>query len=173
MADGVPINLGVGGSTIASDDIGGQQYQRMKIIHGADGVNDGDVANANPLPVRIQAASPATTVIGTVQPPTITKGSQPTLGFGTQDLKDSGRAVVNASTVIAGVAAVAAEAMITMDVARDFGASASITTIPVTAGKKYRITGIMVGLKSTAAAVLSGRFALRVNPSGALIGYEY
>lgn len=41
----------VGGSyTFASDDISGAQYARIKLIHGADGVNAGDVALANPLP---------------------------------------------------------------------------------------------------------------------------
>ena len=50
MADGVPITPGVG-ATIATDDISGLQYQRVKLILGADGVNDGDVAAGNPLPV--------------------------------------------------------------------------------------------------------------------------
>lgn len=49
--DGVPLNPGTGGLTVASDTIGGQEYQRIKLIHGADGVNAGDVATANPLPV--------------------------------------------------------------------------------------------------------------------------
>jgi hypothetical protein len=41
----------VGGSyTFDSDDVGGKHYARIKLIHGADGVNAGDVALANPLP---------------------------------------------------------------------------------------------------------------------------
>jgi hypothetical protein len=39
------------GAVVASDDIGGNQYQRIKLIHGADGTNAGDVAVGNPLPV--------------------------------------------------------------------------------------------------------------------------
>ncbi len=39
------------GLAIASDDIGSVQFQRIKLIHGADGVNAGDVATTNPLPV--------------------------------------------------------------------------------------------------------------------------
>lgn len=54
MADGVPITPGTG-ATIATDDIGGTQYQRVKLVLGADGVNDGDVASGNPLPVEILA----------------------------------------------------------------------------------------------------------------------
>jgi hypothetical protein len=53
MADNFTANAGSGGSTFASDDISSVQYPRLKIIHGADGTNDGDVSTANPLPVRV------------------------------------------------------------------------------------------------------------------------
>lgn len=36
---------------IATDDIGGVKYQRMKLTIGEDGVDAGDVSDANPLPV--------------------------------------------------------------------------------------------------------------------------
>lgn len=51
MADNVELNPGAGGSVIAADDIGGVSYQRVKVVHGADGSNDGDVSGTNPLPV--------------------------------------------------------------------------------------------------------------------------
>lgn len=38
------------GSVIASDDIGGVQYQRVKLVLGGDGVNEGDVSSAAPIP---------------------------------------------------------------------------------------------------------------------------
>lgn len=50
MADGVAITPG-SGATIATDDIAGQQHQRIKLVLGDDGVSDGDVSAANPLPV--------------------------------------------------------------------------------------------------------------------------
>lgn len=53
MADGIQLNLGTGGDIAAADDISGQKYSRIKLIHGVDGVNDGDVAATNPLPVKI------------------------------------------------------------------------------------------------------------------------
>lgn len=62
MADNVPVTPGVG-ADIATDEIGGAQYQRVKLIHGADGVNDGDVATGNPLPVT---AAALTTLAGVV-----------------------------------------------------------------------------------------------------------
>src|SRR6187402_74336 len=52
MADNVTTNAGSGGDVVAADDISGVKYQRIKLIHGADGTNDGDVASANPLPVE-------------------------------------------------------------------------------------------------------------------------
>ena len=51
MADNVGITPG-SGATAAADDIGGVLFQRIKVVHGADGVNDGDVAASNPLPTQ-------------------------------------------------------------------------------------------------------------------------
>lgn len=51
MADNTTLNTGTGGDVIASDDISSVKYQRVKMIHGADGTNDGDVSRSNPLPV--------------------------------------------------------------------------------------------------------------------------
>lgn len=39
-------------STVATDEIGGVDYQRVKMTLGADGVNDGDVSDDNPLPAK-------------------------------------------------------------------------------------------------------------------------
>ena len=49
MADDITLP-GTGG-VIATDDISSKHYQRIKLIHGADGTNDGDVSNTNGLPV--------------------------------------------------------------------------------------------------------------------------
>lgn len=51
MADNVTLNSGTGGDSIGADDISSVKYQRIKLIHGADGVNAGDVSTANGLPV--------------------------------------------------------------------------------------------------------------------------
>jgi hypothetical protein len=51
MADNVAITAG-SGTTIASDDIGGVQHQRVKISVGADGTAV-DVSAANPMPVTL------------------------------------------------------------------------------------------------------------------------
>jgi len=55
MADNIQLNTGLGGDVLAADEISGAKYQRVKLIHGADGVNDGDAANTNPFPVKINS----------------------------------------------------------------------------------------------------------------------
>jgi hypothetical protein len=57
VSDNFSANPGSGGATFGSDDVGGVHYVRQKLIHGADGVNDGDVSATNPFPVK---ASPET-----------------------------------------------------------------------------------------------------------------
>ena len=51
MADNTTLNPGSGGDIAATDDIDGVKWQRVKLTLGADGVNDGDVSAANPVPV--------------------------------------------------------------------------------------------------------------------------
>jgi hypothetical protein len=51
----MPDNVGYtpgSGATIAADDVGGALLQRVKIVQGIDGVNDGDVAASNPMPTQ-------------------------------------------------------------------------------------------------------------------------
>lgn len=52
MADNTQLNPGSGGDVIAADEINGVKYQRVKLVHGADGVSAGDVHEDNPLPVH-------------------------------------------------------------------------------------------------------------------------
>lgn len=50
MADNTLLNVGTGGDTIATDDIGGIKYQRVKVTYGADGSST-DVSPTSPLPI--------------------------------------------------------------------------------------------------------------------------
>ncbi len=59
MADNVTLNSMSGGSVVATDDISSVHYQRIKLIEGADGVNDGDISSANGLPVELLASTAA------------------------------------------------------------------------------------------------------------------
>lgn len=51
LLDNVAITAGLG-TSIATDSIGGIDYQRVKLITGADGSSEGDVSYANPLVMR-------------------------------------------------------------------------------------------------------------------------
>ena len=50
MADHTTLNPGAGGAVVATDEIGGVHYQRIKVTFGPDG-QASDAANNNPLPV--------------------------------------------------------------------------------------------------------------------------
>jgi hypothetical protein len=56
MADNTTLNSGSGGDVIATDDISGVKYQRVKLVYGNDGQNHGDVSHANPFPVDVVGA---------------------------------------------------------------------------------------------------------------------
>ncbi|MDQ3039149.1 MAG: hypothetical protein M3R16_05035 [Pseudomonadota bacterium] len=125
------------------------------------------VTAVNTGAVTISAALPAgANSIGTTPGPALTKGAQGTVGHSVQQLNNAGRVIVNAATAIAGVTAVTVEALLSLNVSRDGAATAAATTIAVTSGKRLRILGVTVGCISTAAAVLSARISLRMNPAG-------
>lgn len=65
MADNTVLNTGSGGDTYASDDIGGIKFSRIKVVHGVDGTNDGDVSRTNALPVTPGASTRTDTSTGT------------------------------------------------------------------------------------------------------------
>lgn len=126
------------------------------------------VTAVNTGAVTISAALPTgANTIGTTTGPTLTKATQGTTGYSVQDLKDAGRVSYAASTVIAGVTAVTAEALLSMVPVRDGVAAAATTSLSVTANKRFRVEAIYVTGLTTAAAVLSARISLRMNPSGA------
>jgi hypothetical protein len=54
MADNTQLNVGTGGDIIATDDIGGVKYQRIKNGFGADG-SYSDVSDTNALPALLTA----------------------------------------------------------------------------------------------------------------------
>jgi len=83
MADNVVMDPGAGGETLASDDIGGIQYPRTKVVWGADGTaNDADAASGKALPVQGEAAENAAVTGNPVQVGGRFDSSPRTLGDG-------------------------------------------------------------------------------------------
>jgi hypothetical protein len=56
MADNINVTTG-SGIAIGGDLISSVLYQRVKLIAGIDGVNDGDIAATNPLPVSVSGGT--------------------------------------------------------------------------------------------------------------------
>lgn len=55
-SDNITLNPGSGGVSLGADVVGDTFYERVKLALGADGVFDGDVHGANPLPAGISLA---------------------------------------------------------------------------------------------------------------------
>lgn len=64
-ADNINVTQG-SGKVMATDDIGGVNYQRHKLIFGPDGTNEGDVSRANPLPVTAARSDDFSGVSGNI-----------------------------------------------------------------------------------------------------------
>lgn len=71
MVDNIAITAGTG-TTVATDNISGANYQRIKMVLGADGVADGDVSSSLPMPTSPPVAVPFTIT------PTVTAGAYAT-----------------------------------------------------------------------------------------------
>ena len=67
MADNITLNAGSLGDTLGADDIASAKYQRIKLIFGPDGVNRGDVEQANALPVQIATLTDTFPTVASVQ----------------------------------------------------------------------------------------------------------
>lgn len=167
----VDVNIGAAISLPGTVVDGGDVTQGAK----ADAAWDGVAAAPTGISIwkylgqKIEAVRALLAGVLSVAGPALTKGTQGANGFSMQSLKDAGRVQFSCSTVIAGIAGVAAEAVMTMVPVRDGVAAATNTTQAVTAAKRLRLTHIVIGFVSTAAAVVSVRAGLRINPAGAAV----
>ncbi len=91
MADNTILNVGSGGDVIASDDISGVKFQRIKLIHGGNNTNDGDVEKANPLPVGKFFSTRADTYASTANGTQVDVSAKPCSKFSLQ-VKGTGAA---------------------------------------------------------------------------------
>ena len=60
MPDNYEVSEG-SGKVMASNEIGGVNFPRVKLIHGEPGDNDGDISKENPLPTATQKVDTVTT----------------------------------------------------------------------------------------------------------------
>jgi len=104
----------------------------------------------------------------TANAPTITKGTQGSTGYSTQDLKDSGRVTI-AWTVNQFVTTQTAEALLTVTESRDGAATTTFTSKTITNGKRLRLQSIsfIVAAGGSAPAISRVTIRIRVNTAGA------
>jgi hypothetical protein len=127
--DNTTLNTGTGGDVIATDDIAGVKYQRVKLVIGADGVNDGDVSSSNALPVSDNGSS--LTVDGTVTA---------NAGTGSFTVAQATAANLNATVVGTGTFAVQADTELPAAAALADGASNPTTPTVGSAGLVFNGT---------------------------------
>lgn len=82
-----------------------------------------------------------------VQQAALVKGTQGATGVSTQDLKDSGRVAISMTTEFSPIAVT--EAMLSMSISKDGATPTTVTSYPVTAGKRLRITSISSFVENT------------------------
>lgn len=82
MADNIQVTQG-SGTVMATDDIGGVQFPRVKLVLGANNTNDGDVASGNPMPVQGTVTANAGTGSFTVAQVTASNLNATVVGTGT------------------------------------------------------------------------------------------
>lgn len=121
MADNIAVTEG-SGKTVATDDISGIQYQRVKVVLGADGVNDGDVSSSNALPVSA-ASLPLPTGASTA-------AKQPALGTAGTPSSD----VITIQGVSSMTAVKVDNSAVTQPVAGTTASGSSLSSNPVTVG---------------------------------------
>lgn len=120
MADNIDVKDAADATvTVAGDLISGALFQRIKLVHGADGTNDGDIASGNPLPVD---------ATGSVVAVTDNSGSLTVDGTVTANLGTIGAAATAAKQPALGVAGTASADVITIQ-----GIAAG-TVVPVSDG---------------------------------------
>jgi hypothetical protein len=165
MADNTTLPTGTGGDVIRDIDRAGVKTQVTQIDVGGAASESllvrGQQVAANSIPVVFASdqsthpvaatlAAETTKVIGTVNPPAITKGTQGPTGFTVQALNDAGRNLVTYYSVIP-VLATATDTLYSLTGTKS-GATVAATTTPavVTAGKTLRITRFSASYIATA-----------------------
>lgn len=132
---------------------------------GGTNISTGTGAGGSGIP-RVTVSNDSNII---VTPPTLTKGTQGSTGFSTQDLKDAGRTQVNyyATNVAAGLTTV--ETAITLTKSSGTAATSTGTSFVITSGKKYRITNIIFATRGNAVATIQSTiFNFRINTGGAV-----
>lgn len=158
--DGSAMTQPVSG-TVTSNQ-GSAPWSENIIQFGGTNISTGIGASGAGIP-RVTVSNDSNVL---VTPPTLTKSTQGTTGFSTQDLKDAGR-VVKIFQVSA-VAGVTTEAMVTLTPLSDFTAGSTGTSFTVTSGKRLRLQTLVATVRATTTTAVGAVVRLRISASGAV-----
>jgi hypothetical protein len=116
---------------------------------------------------RVAIASDNTAFAVNATGPTLTKGTQGSTGFSTQDLKDAGRTTIALTIEAAGAATT--EGLATVTESRNGAATATFTSKVITSGKKIRFQSVAMEVETLGSGTAPQRvwLRLRVNTAGA------
>ena len=114
-------------------------------------------------------AAETTKVIGTVNPPALTIGTNNANGFTVQPARDAGRTAVRYYAVAAAAGTTTTETAITLTRSSANAATTTGTSFILTSGKRFRIEAIMFATRGHATATAqTTTFNFRVNTAGAV-----
>ena len=167
----------VDGSAV-TQPVSGTFWQATQPVSGTVTANQGGTwtvqpgNTANTTAWKVDGSAVTQPVSGTVTAntgtlPTLTRGTQGSTGFSTQDLKDAGRSSVMITAEA--VAGAASEALVTMTWSAGGAATTTGTSYPVTSGKRLRLQCMTITFVSTATTANTTRIRLRENASGTAI----
>jgi hypothetical protein len=157
MASSLPVVLASNQSSIPV----AATLQAGSAIAGKVGIDQTTPGTTN----LVALTAETTKVIGTVNPPAVTKGTQGANGFATQDLKDAGRNQTN-YFMAAQVVSTATDTLQSLT-GYKAGAAVTATTTPavVTTAKTYRINRIVITYVAIA-TIGAIQVSLRANTAG-------
>lgn len=108
--------------------------------------------------------------VNVVAAPTLTKGTQGSTGFSTQDLKDAGRTAVIYYATAAASGTTGTETAITLTKASGTSATSTAVSFVITSGKRYRIQQVLVSAVGHATGTTQATtFSFRINTAGAVV----
>lgn len=167
MSDNTTLNTGTGGDVIASDDIGGVKFQRIKLILGDDGSNDGDISAANPLPITgALSAVGVSNVVSVAAVGVSNVVSIAAVGVSSAPITDV--RVSSGSIRVSSIVAIGVSSMPTTAVTQSGGWSIGVSSAPTTAVTQSGGWSIGVSSAPTTAVTQSGAWSIGVSSTAAI-----
>lgn len=151
----------------------GLAYVRVRAVGGSitSGPNCRIRTTAGRSVLNLSEPLPAgANTLGTVNAPTLTKGTQGATGFSVQPLRDAGRVAVRYFACGVAAGTTGTETAISLTRSADNGATSAAVSHVITAGKRFRITHLSVAARGHATGTAQvTTFSVRVNTAGAVI----